>query len=94
MIGVLIGIEVARRVVGQIFVFIGVLMLLYGVFGIMANVLATYVILFMLAGYSPAYSAIIGLASCVAISHKTKETRIDLTIVWIILVTPYAGLTL
>ena len=38
---------------------------------------------FMLAGYSPAYSAIIGLASCVAISHKTKETRIDLTIVWI-----------
>ncbi|MGD8834302.1 MAG: TRAP transporter fused permease subunit [Desulfobacteraceae bacterium] len=38
---------------------------------------------FMLAGYSPAYSAIIGLATCVAISHKTKETQIDLTIVWI-----------
>jgi len=80
MIGVLIGIELARRVVGNIFVIIGVLMLLYGVygayfpdiishagdtfpylctsifyrsdgvFGIMANVLATYVILFVLFG--------------------------------------------
>ena len=80
MIGVLIGIELARRVVGFVFVIIGVLMLLYavygsyapellahagdtfpqvctsifyksdGVFGIMANVLATYVILFVLFG--------------------------------------------
>jgi TRAP transporter 4TM/12TM fusion protein len=80
MIGVLIGIELARRVVGNIFVVIGALMLLYGVygayfpdiishagdtfpllctsifyksdgvFGIMANVLATYVILFVLFG--------------------------------------------
>ncbi len=80
MIGVLIGIELARRVVGNIFVVIGVLMLSYGVygdyfpeiishagdsfpelctsifyksdgvFGIMANVLATYVILFVLFG--------------------------------------------
>jgi len=80
MIGVLIGIELARRVVGNIFVIIGVLMLTYGVygdyfpeiishagdsfpelctsifyksdgvFGIMANVLATYVILFVLFG--------------------------------------------
>ena len=80
MIGVLIGIELARRVVGIVFVIIGVLMLLYavygsyapdlfahagdtfpevctsifyksdGVFGIMANVLATYVILFVLFG--------------------------------------------
>ena len=80
MIGVLIGIELARRVVGFVFVVIGVLMLLYavygsyapelfahagdtfpavctsifyksdGVFGIMANVLATYVILFVLFG--------------------------------------------
>jgi len=80
MIGVLIGIELARRVVGNIFVVIGVIMLLYGVFGayfpdiishagdtfpllctsifyksdgvfgIMANVLATYVILFVLFG--------------------------------------------
>ena len=80
MIGVLIGIELARRVVGNVFVIIGVLMLLYGmfgdrlpdlishagdtfpglctsifyrsdgVFGIMANVLATYVILFVLFG--------------------------------------------
>jgi TRAP transporter 4TM/12TM fusion protein len=80
MIGVLIGIELARRVVGFVFVVIGVLMLVYavygylapdlfahagdtfpavctsifyksdGVFGIMANVLATYVILFVLFG--------------------------------------------
>ncbi|MFO7885910.1 MAG: TRAP transporter fused permease subunit [Desulfobacteraceae bacterium] len=80
MVGVLIGIELARRVVGTVFVFIGVLMLIYGVygykapdlvshagapfsemctsifyksdgvFGIMANVLATYVILFVLFG--------------------------------------------
>ncbi len=40
---------------------------------------------FMLAGYSPAYSAIIGLATCVAISHKTMDTKIDLTVVWIML---------
>lgn len=80
MIGVLIGIELARRVVGNVFVIIGVVMLIYGVygykapdlfshagapfpematsifyksdgvFGIMANVLATYVILFVLFG--------------------------------------------
>jgi TRAP transporter 4TM/12TM fusion protein len=80
MVGVLIGIELARRVVGNIFVVIGVVMLSYGVygayfpdiishagdsfpelctsifyksdgvFGIMANVLATYVILFVLFG--------------------------------------------
>jgi len=80
IVGVLIGIELARRVVGFVFVIIGVLMLLYGVygaympdivshagetfpgvctsifyksdgvFGIMANVLATYVILFVLFG--------------------------------------------
>jgi TRAP transporter 4TM/12TM fusion protein len=80
MIGVLIGIELARRVVGTVFVILGGLLLLYGVygayvpdlfahagdtfpgvctsifyksdgvFGIMANVLATYVILFVLFG--------------------------------------------
>ena len=80
IIGVLIGIEVARRVVGVVFVILGGLLLLYGVygdympdlfahagdtfpavctsifyksdgvFGIMANVLATYVILFVLFG--------------------------------------------
>lgn len=80
IVGVLIGIELARRVVGFVFVIIGILMLLYGVygaympdivshagetfpgvctsifyksdgvFGIMANVLATYVILFVLFG--------------------------------------------
>lgn len=80
IVGVLIGVELARRVVGIVFVFIGVIMLLYGVygpyapelvahagasfpglctsifyrsdgvFGIMANVLATYVVLFVLFG--------------------------------------------
>lgn len=80
IIGVLIGVELARRVVGNVFVFLGIVMLLYGVygrnvpspfthagapftelcvsifyksdgvFGIMANVLATYVILFVLFG--------------------------------------------
>ena len=80
MVGVLIGIELARRVVGNVFVILGILMLLYGVygylapdlishagatfpelctsifyksdgvFGIMANVLATFVLLFVLFG--------------------------------------------
>jgi len=78
--GVLLGIELARRVVGNVFVIIGIIMLLYGVygddmpdlishagdsfpalcttifyksdgvFGIMANVLATYVVLFVFFG--------------------------------------------
>jgi TRAP transporter 4TM/12TM fusion protein len=39
--------------------------------------------IFMLTGYSPAYSAILGLATCVAVSFKLKETRIDLTVFWI-----------
>jgi TRAP transporter 4TM/12TM fusion protein len=80
MVGVLIGIELARRVVGSVFVVVGAIMLLYGVygeyapelishagdtfpdlctsifyksdgvFGIMANVLATYIILFVIFG--------------------------------------------
>ncbi len=80
IVGVLLGIELARRVVGTVFVVMGGLLLLYGVygaympdlvahagdtfpglctsifyksdgvFGIMANVLATYVILFVLFG--------------------------------------------
>ena len=82
VVGVLVGIEVARRVVGPVFVIIGAIMLLYGVFGdsefipevlqhagdtfaylstsifyksdgvfgIMANVLATYIILFVIFG--------------------------------------------
>jgi len=82
VIGVLLGIEVARRVVGPVFVIIGCVMLLYGVygdtswipedlqhagdtflglctsifyksdgvFGIMANVLATYIVLFVIFG--------------------------------------------
>ncbi len=36
--------------------------------------------IFMLTGYSPGYSAILGLATCVAISFKEKETRIDPTL--------------
>src|SRR5210317_316496 len=39
--------------------------------------------IFMLTGYSPAYSATLGLATCVAVSYKAKDTRIDLTVVWI-----------
>jgi TRAP transporter 4TM/12TM fusion protein len=80
MIGVLLGIELARRVVGTVFVLMGTLLLLYGVygaympdliahagdtfpelcisifyksdgvFGIMAMVLATYVLLFVIFG--------------------------------------------
>ena len=80
VIGVLLGIELARRVVGTVFVILGCVLLAYGVFGaympdliahagdtffgvcvsifyksdgvfgIMANVLATYVILFVLFG--------------------------------------------
>nr|VFK68193.1 MAG: TRAP transporter, 4TM/12TM fusion protein [Candidatus Kentron sp. UNK]VFK73536.1 MAG: TRAP transporter, 4TM/12TM fusion protein [Candidatus Kentron sp. UNK] len=80
MVGVLIGVELARRVVGNVFVILGAVMLLYGVygdhapeiishagdsfpelctsifyksdgvFGIMANVLATYVVLFVIFG--------------------------------------------
>ncbi len=38
---------------------------------------------FMLTGYSPGYSAILGLATCIAISFKTHDTKIDLTMVWI-----------
>jgi TRAP transporter 4TM/12TM fusion protein len=80
VVGVIISVELARRVVGNIFVVIGVIMLTYGVygdympdlishagatfpelcvsifyksdgiFGIMANVLATYILLFVLFG--------------------------------------------
>jgi TRAP transporter 4TM/12TM fusion protein len=80
MVGVLVGVEVARRVVGMVFVIMGAIMLAYGVFGeyapelishagdtfpdlctsifyksdgvfgIMANVLATYIILFVIFG--------------------------------------------
>jgi len=37
----------------------------------------------MLTGFSPGYSAIIGIATCIAISHKTPETKTDLTMVWV-----------
>ena len=40
--------------------------------------------IFMLSGYSPGYSAILGLATCVAVSYKGgRETRIDYTLVWV-----------
>ncbi|BBO83761.1 C4-dicarboxylate ABC transporter permease [Desulfosarcina ovata subsp. sediminis] len=40
--------------------------------------------IFMLTGFSPAYSAILGLATCVAISFKGgDDTKIDLTVVWV-----------
>lgn len=35
--------------------------------------------IFMLTGYSPGYAAILGLATCIFVSFKNKETRIDLT---------------
>ncbi len=54
----------------------------------MPLVVITY---FMLTGYSPAYSAIIGLATCIAISHKTNETAIDLTMVWIMALVLISG---
>lgn len=80
IVGVLIGIEVARRVVGKVFILVGIVFLIYGVygqympdviahpggsfldicteifykpdglFGIMPNVMATYVLLFVLFG--------------------------------------------
>jgi TRAP transporter 4TM/12TM fusion protein len=37
--------------------------------------------IFMLNGYSPGFSAILGLATCIAVSFKLKETRIDLAMV-------------
>jgi TRAP transporter 4TM/12TM fusion protein len=40
----------------------------------------------MLTGFSPGYSAIIGMATCIAVSHKTPDTKIDLTMVWVMLV--------
>jgi TRAP-type uncharacterized transport system fused permease subunit len=36
--------------------------------------------IFMLSGYSPGYSAILGLATCIIVSYKYKETRIDYTL--------------
>ncbi len=38
---------------------------------------------FMLSGYSPGYSAILGLATCVLVSHKLRETKMDLSVAWI-----------
>ena len=36
--------------------------------------------IFMLSGYSPGYSAILGLATCIMVSYKYKEKRIDYTL--------------
>lgn len=105
VVGVLMGIEVARRAVGGVFVILGGLMIVYGVygehmpelfqhsgggfldtisvtifltndgvFGIMANVLATYVLLFVLFGAflekSGAQKFFIDLPLA-AVGHKT-----------------------
>jgi TRAP transporter 4TM/12TM fusion protein len=44
--------------------------------------------IFMLSGYSPGFSAILGLATCIAVSFKLNETRIDmaLTIIMVVVV--------
>jgi TRAP transporter 4TM/12TM fusion protein len=39
----------------------------------------------MFAGYSPGYSAIVGLATCIAVSHKSGENRIDPSLAIIVL---------
>jgi TRAP transporter 4TM/12TM fusion protein len=36
--------------------------------------------IFMLTGYSPGYSAILGLACCIIVSYKYEENRIDYTL--------------
>jgi TRAP-type uncharacterized transport system fused permease subunit len=36
--------------------------------------------IFMLTGYSPGYSAILGLATCIIVSYKYQETHIDYTL--------------
>ncbi|MCG6862497.1 MAG: TRAP transporter fused permease subunit [Chromatiaceae bacterium] len=41
--------------------------------------------IFMLTGYSPGYSAILGLATCILVSHKLMETKIDLTLSYMML---------
>jgi TRAP-type uncharacterized transport system fused permease subunit len=35
--------------------------------------------IFMLTGFSPAYSAILGIATCITVGWKTKDTRMDIT---------------
>lgn len=109
VVGVLMGIEVARRAVGTVFVLLGSGMILYGVygdkvpdlfqhsggnfldtisvaifltndgvFGIMADVLATYVLLFVLFGafleQSGAQKFFIDLPLA-AVGHKTGDLR-------------------
>ena len=46
--------------------------------------------IFMLTGYSPGFSAILGLASCILVSFKKPENRIDLTLA-VIMVLILAG---
>jgi len=43
-------------------------------------------ILPLVVGYSPGFSAILGLATCIAVSFKEKETRIDLALTVIMVV--------
>ncbi len=42
--------------------------------------------IFMLSGYSPGFSAILGLATCIAVSFKEENTRIDIAFAVIMLV--------
>jgi len=42
--------------------------------------------IFMLTGYSPGFSAILGLATCIAVSFKLPSTRIDLALAVIMVV--------
>jgi len=42
--------------------------------------------IFMLSGYSPGFSAILGLATCIVVSFKEENTRIDLAFAIIMLV--------
>jgi len=48
----------------------------------------------MLTGFSPGYSAIIGIATCIAVSHKTPDTKTDLTMVWIMALVLFFGVSM
>ena len=60
-----------------------------------------FITIFMLAGYSPGYSAIVGLATCIGLSFKDDGQRIDPTILiimtfmvlcpWLVKIVGYVG---
>ncbi|PIE67845.1 MAG: C4-dicarboxylate ABC transporter permease [Deltaproteobacteria bacterium] len=49
--------------------------------------------IFMLSGYSPGYSAILGLATCIIVSYKSEEYRIDTTLAVVMVMVLTAQLT-